>query len=74
MVFVNERPIWLAPAGTLVDAVRAADAKLVTALDAGRAYLTDGRGVRSDPTDPIVAGAIIRVVVSARRPEPDADA
>lgn len=73
MVFVNERPVHLAQAGTLADAVRAADDQLVAALDDGRAYLTDGRGVRSDPTDPLAPGAIIRVIVSARRPGPDAD-
>lgn len=72
MVFVNERPVWLEPAGTLIDAVRAVDDQLVAALETGRAYLTDGRGVRSATTDPLVAGAIIRVVISARRPEPDA--
>lgn len=73
-VFVNERPVRVSSPGDLAAAVRAADPGLATALDDGRAYLTDGRGIACDPADPVVAGAIIRVVVSARRRVPDADA
>jgi hypothetical protein len=73
-VFVNERPVRVSSPGDLAAAVRAADPTLATALDDGRAYLTDGRGIACGPTDSVVAGAIIRVVISARRREPDADA
>jgi len=48
---------------------------LLARLDDGTAYLTDGRGIRIDPGAPLAAGAILRVVKSARRAsESDADA
>jgi hypothetical protein len=66
-VFVNERRVQVPLPATALSAVRAADPALVDALHAGRAYLTDGRGVPC-PTDLALApGAILRVVMSARR-------
>ena len=38
-----------------------------------RAYLTDGRGIRMDPSALVGPGAIIRVVTSARRVEEPPD-
>jgi hypothetical protein len=59
----------------MADAVRAMDPALADTLAAGQAHLTDGRGIRLDPSEPATAGAIVRVVRSARQPrEPDADA
>jgi hypothetical protein len=46
--------------------VRAADAALGEALAGGRAYLTDGRGVRVSPDAVLEAGAILRVVRSTK--------
>ncbi len=73
-VFVNEHLVRLAPPVTARAAARAHDPALVEALDSGRAYVTDGRGIRCDPDAPLEPGAIVRVVVSARRPGSDADA
>jgi hypothetical protein len=75
LAFVNERPVRVPPTATCHDAVRSLDPDLAAALSAGRGYLTDGRGIRLAPETPVSAGAIIRVVLSARQArERDADA
>jgi hypothetical protein len=67
-VFVNERPVEVDPGGSLRAAVTALDPELARALDEGRAYATDGVGRPVSVSDPLVAGAIIRVIRSAPRP------
>lgn len=74
-VFVNERRIRLRRPASALAAVRAFDPALAEAVEAGRAYLTDGRGVRCEGDAALQDGAILRVVRSARRPtEHHADA
>jgi len=65
-VFINDKPIDV-PAGSRVrDAVAAADAGLARLLESA-AYVTDAAGRPVDPGDPVgEAGAVFRVVVSAR--------
>lgn len=72
-VFVNEKPVQVAAGGTALQAVAALDIDLAGRLRVGEAYVTDGRGIRLAPGDILAAGAILRVIVSARR-VPDADA
>jgi hypothetical protein len=73
-VFVNASPLDL-PAGAHVgEAVRAFDASLESGIAKGAVYVTDGRGIEIDPDSPLASGAILRVVVRARRGETDADA
>jgi hypothetical protein len=75
MVFVNERMVRVPAPATALAAVRALDPALADLVAAGRARLTDGRGLPCDPDAPVAPGAILRAAVSARRPgEPDADA
>lgn len=74
LAFVNQRAVHPPAGSTAAQAVALADPSLAAALTEGRAYLTDGCGVRRDPGEVLEAGAILRVVVSARRPRPDADA
>jgi hypothetical protein len=72
-VFVNGGVVDL-PAGTAVaEAVRTFNADLGEQMAAGAAYVTDGRGIEVGPAEPLTSGAILRVVVRARR-GPDADA
>jgi len=74
-VFVDAHPVDVAPGATARDAVAARDPALLPRLDDGSAYLTDARGIRLDPGAPLAAGAILRVVKSARRSAgADADA
>ncbi|HUG28725.1 MAG TPA: hypothetical protein VMK53_10575 [Gemmatimonadales bacterium] len=72
-VFVNEKPVQVAAGGTALEAVAALDQDLSDRLAAGDAYVTDGRGIRLAPEEVLSSGAILRVIVSARR-APDADA
>lgn len=72
-VFVNDRRVALGPGATAREAVTRADPAWGEALAAGRAYLTDGRGIRLAPDAPLTAGAIVRVVRSARAGKEGAD-
>jgi hypothetical protein len=74
LLFVNDRPVRVPPEGTLGDAVAASDGGLAAKLREGAAYLTDGRGIRVEPSSPVFPGAIIRVVLSARASRNEADA
>jgi hypothetical protein len=66
-VFVNSGAVDV-PAGTaIMDAVRKFDPALSRELTAGKAYVTDGRGIELDPAAPLTSGSILRVVVRARR-------
>ena len=74
-VFVDASPVDLEPGSVARDAVAARDPSLLPRLADGTAYLTDARGIRLDPDAALSAGAILRVVKSARRQaESDADA
>ena len=66
LLFVNERPVRIAAGAQAREAVAALDPALAQRLSAGEAYLTDGRGIRLESDSPVFAGAILRVVVSAR--------
>jgi hypothetical protein len=67
-VFVNERPILVAPGSRARDAVQMADPALAAALDGGTAFLTDGVGRAIDPGTVVETGAILRAGLRARRP------
>lgn len=71
-VFVNEQAVRIARGGTALEAVAALDQDLAERLARGGAHLTDGRGIRLAPGDVLSPGAIVRVIISARR-RPDAD-
>jgi adenosine deaminase len=70
-VFVNERPVDVAPGATVRDAVEALDRGLSDLLATAAAYVTDGVGRMVDAADPVgEAGGVFRVVVSAGRGPP----
>ena len=65
--FVNERPVTVPRGARVRDAVKALDLRLADQVEAGEAYVTDARGVQVTADDPVgEAGAVFRVVVSAR--------
>ena len=66
-VFVNGGVVDLSPGAAVSEAVRLFDSVLGEHMVAGTAYVTDGRGIEVDPADPLSNGAILRVVVRARR-------
>jgi hypothetical protein len=70
-VFVNERPVDVARGARVRDAVAAFDHALADQLSAGNAYVTDAVGRPVDGGDAVgEAGAVFRVVVSARQGPP----
>ncbi|HEX5385850.1 MAG TPA: hypothetical protein VFW66_04035 [Gemmatimonadales bacterium] len=73
-VYVNERPLEMPPGADVRAAVRTADAALADAVEAGRARVSDGRGIDVALDAPLAAGSILRVVLSARRADADAHA
>ena len=75
-VFVNAVPLEVAHRADVRAAVRALDVELEWKLAAGAAFVTDARGIEIPLESALAEGAILRVVVSARRAagEPDADA
>ena len=66
-VFVNGGPLDLPAGADVAHALRLFDPGLERQIAAGTAYVTDGRGIEIDPTAPLSGGAILRVVVRARR-------
>lgn len=73
-VFVNANAVDLPAGADVAQALRAFDAALEPSVASGAAYVTDGRGIEVEPAARLAAGAILRVVVRARRPGRDRDA
>ncbi len=73
-VFVNTSAVDLPAGADVSQAVRAYDPAVENQIAAGAAYITDGRGIEIAPAAPLESGAILRVVVRARRGSADADA
>lgn len=73
-VFVNASAVDLPAGADVREAVRAFDTQLDASIARGTAYVTDGRGIEIDPASPLASGAILRVVVRARRGGTNADA
>ena len=73
-VFVNDRAVRMASDCVLADAIAASDPDLARAVRDGSARVTDGRGIALDPGAGVYPGAILRVVVSARRRGEETDA
>lgn len=73
-VFIADHTASVPPGTSALAAVASLDPALAEQIQAGSAYLTDGRGIRLDQASPVFAGAIIRVVRTARAPRNEADA
>lgn len=74
-VFVNASAVEVSAGAVVSEAVRSLDPALGQQVASGAAYVTDGRGIEVPASLPLVSGAILRVIVRARRREStDADA
>ena len=71
-VFVNARAVDVPAGCDVARAVRAFDPELERQVAAGSAFVTDGRGLQLDSGSLLAWGAILRVIVRARRSS-DAD-
>ncbi|MES2523771.1 MAG: hypothetical protein V4617_13785 [Gemmatimonadota bacterium] len=61
-VYVNERGVSVSPGSTAVDAVAVLSTELGEDLAAGRARLTDSRGLPIESSAPVHGGLILRVL------------
>ncbi len=68
-VFINEQATHVRSGATVREAVATAAPDLVGSIERGRAYVTDGVGRKIVDSELVTAGAIYRVVVSARQSE-----
>lgn len=68
-VFVNERGVSVAPGAVALDAVRTLFPDDAQAITAGERRLTDSRGLPVSADEPVVSGAIYRVVTARTRLE-----
>ena len=66
-VFVNATPVDVDPGAEVRDALRLCDPALEASVTSGAAYVTDARGIEIPLDVRLSAGAILRVVVSARK-------
>lgn len=73
-VFVNASPVEVEAGTDVLGAIRAHDRALEASAAAGAALVTDARGIAVPLDGTLSAGSILRVVVRARRGEPDPDA
>jgi len=73
-VFVNASPVDVEAGTDVRGAIRAHDPALEASAASGAALVTDARCLTVPLDGPLSAGFILRVVVRARRGEPDADA
>ena len=72
-VFVDERVVEVARGASVLDAVRAHDARAADAVLAGERIVTDSRGLPTDPQAPTHAGAILRILPARRRADAGAE-
>lgn len=66
-VYVNGKGVDVESAGSALDAVRTADPRLATAIEAGERALADSRGLPVKPGMGLYNGAILRVVSNRSR-------
>jgi hypothetical protein len=73
-VFINAVPVDVEAGTDVRGAIRAHDPELEARAASGGAMVTDARGIAVPLDGALAAGSIHRVIVRARRGEPDTDA
>ncbi|HEY4306671.1 MAG TPA: hypothetical protein VGM82_19535 [Gemmatimonadaceae bacterium] len=63
-VFVNSSGVDVPAGSTALDAVRTFDEELARDVDQSKRLITDSRGLPIEPTTPMVAGYIMRLVLN----------
>lgn len=66
-VFVNEGALDVPPGSDVSAAIRAFDPNIEGQIASGLACVTDGRGIELAANAPLASGAILRVIIRARR-------
>ena len=66
-VFVNARPLDVAPGATVLDAVRAWSAPAAAEVERGERQVLDARGLPIAPDAPVHGGSILRLAAARPR-------
>jgi hypothetical protein len=66
-VFVNGQGIDVSSGATALDAVRRWNTSAAQSVEDGARLITDSRGLPIDPSTPLSAGAILRLVANRER-------
>ena len=65
--YVNGRGVDVPAGASAIEAVRIWDSAAADQVAAGERALTDSRGLPLEPSAPLVAGSIVRIVSGRRR-------
>ena len=65
--YVNGHGVDVPAGASAIDAVRVWDSAAAAEVIAGDRALTDSRGLPLEPSSPLVAGSIVRIVSGRRR-------
>jgi hypothetical protein len=68
-VFVDERPVCIAPGATVLDAVAAQSHQAAQNLKSGKGHVTDGVVRALNLRSPVEAGMIVRTIGRATPPQ-----
>ncbi|MEO7985679.1 MAG: hypothetical protein ABI766_04035 [Gemmatimonadales bacterium] len=73
-IYINGAPVDVEPGTDVRGALRSHDEALAAAYEAGRARVTDARGIEVAGEQQLSAGSILRVVTRSSRGEGGSDA
>jgi hypothetical protein len=72
-VYINARPVEVAPTATALEAVEAWDETQAAAVRNGERMITDSRGIVTANDTPVHNGAIFRIVRARQADTDDSD-
>jgi hypothetical protein len=72
-IYINAKPVEVAPSATAIEAVEAWDATQAAAIRRGDRLITDSRGIVTSNNTPVHNGAIFRIVRARQSADDDSD-
>jgi hypothetical protein len=72
-IYINAKPVEVAPSATAIEAVEVWDATQAAAIRRGDRLITDSRGIVTSNNTPVHNGAIFRIVRARQSADDDSD-
>lgn len=72
-IYINSKPVDVAPSATALDAVEAWDSEQAALIRNGERAITDSRGIATDNAAPVHNGAIFRIIRARQSAADDSD-
>jgi hypothetical protein len=72
-IYINSKPVDVAPSATALDAVEAWDSEQAALIRNGERVITDSRGIATDNSAPVHNGAIFRIIRARQSAADDSD-